>query len=66
MHSFKKGDIFMAKIFDYCVRYLLNLCLIVAVVFTVACAALVVTLAAKGDIRIHKVEDNTENRNDKQ
>lgn len=55
----------MAKIFGYCVRYLLNLCLILAVVFMMACAVLVVALVAKADIRIHKVEDNTEKRSDK-
>ena len=50
----------MAKIFGYCVRYLLNLCLTVAVIIMLVCTVLVVALVAKEDIKIHKVEENTE------
>lgn len=54
----------MAKIFDYCVRYLLNLCLIVAVIFMLACAALVVVLISNGDIRIRRIKSDEENGNE--
>lgn len=48
----------MAKIFGYYARCLLNLCLIVAVIFMLACTVLVITLIANGNIKIRKISDS--------
>lgn len=50
----------MAKIFGYCARYLLNLCLMIAVIFMLACTVLVIVLVAKGDIKIRMIRGNAE------
>lgn len=51
----------MISLMKYLHRFIISLCLTVAVIFVMACVIVVVYLAVKGDIKISKARDETAN-----
>ena len=54
----------MISLFKYCLRFIISLCLTVAVIFVMSCTIAVIYFFVKGDIRIRKIEDESERNNE--
>jgi hypothetical protein len=52
----------MISLLKYWLRHIITLCLMIAIVFMVACTVFVIVLIANGDIRIRMVKDGHEEK----
>ena len=48
----------MISLFKYCLRFIITLCLTIAVIFVMACVVAVVYFAVKGGIKIHRISED--------
>lgn len=56
----KKEDPNMISLFKYLSRFIISLCITLAVVFVMACTALVIYCAIKGGIKIRMISGDEE------
>lgn len=50
----------MISLLKYWLRHIITLCLMIAIIFMVACTIFVIVLIANGDIRIHRIKEDEE------
>lgn len=60
LHNPKKEAPGMISPFKYLLRFIISLCITIAVIFVMACVALVIYIALKGGIKIRMISEDEE------
>lgn len=52
----------MIPLFKYCLRFIISLCITIAVIFVTACVIAVIYFTVKGDIKIRRISEDEDQK----